>query len=80
MFGDRRFCEKFGQTAYGLLLVTSFSAGMASVLVAVGLLVLYAKQWLEQFAAPERLGQQLSVLSAIVIVCAGIGLTVFSIV
>ena len=68
------------QTAYGLLLVTSFSAGMASVLVAVGLLVLYAKQWLEQFAAPERLGRQLSVVSAIFIVCAGIGLTVFSIV
>ena len=68
------------QTAYGLLLVTSFSAGMASVLVAVGLLVLYAKQWLEQFAAPERLGRQLSVVSAIFIVCAGIGLSVFSIV
>lgn len=68
------------QTAYGLFLVIGFSAGMASVLVAVGLLVLYAKQWLEQFAAPERLGQQLSVVSAIVIVCAGIGLTVFSIV
>jgi ABC-type nickel/cobalt efflux system permease component RcnA len=68
------------QTAYGLFLVSGFSAGMASVLVAVGLLVLYAKQWLDQFAAPERLGQQLSVVSAIVIVCAGIGLTVFAIV
>ena len=68
------------QTAYGLFLVSGFSAGMASVLVAVGLLVLYAKRWLEQFAAPERLGQQLSVVSAIVIVCAGIGLTVLAIV
>jgi nickel/cobalt transporter (NicO) family protein len=68
------------QTAYGLFLVSGFSAGMASVLVAVGLLALYAKQWLDQFAAPERLGQQLSIVSAVVIVCAGIGLTVFSIV
>jgi nickel/cobalt transporter (NicO) family protein len=68
------------QTAYGLLLVSGFSAGMASVLVTVGLLVLYAKQWLDQFATPERLGQQLSIVSAIVIVGTGIGLTVFSIV
>jgi nickel/cobalt transporter (NicO) family protein len=68
------------QTAYGLFLVGGFSAGMASVLVAVGLLALYAKQWLAQFAAPERLGQQISILSAVVIVCAGIGLTVFSMV
>jgi nickel/cobalt exporter len=68
------------QTAYRLFLISSFSAGMASVLVAVGLLVLYAKQWLDQFAAPERLGQQLSIVSAVVIVCAGIGLTVFSMV
>lgn len=68
------------QTAYGLFLVSGFSAGMASVLVAVGLLVLYAKQWLDRFAAPKQLGQQLSVVSAIVIVCAGIGLTVIAIV
>ncbi|OLP19206.1 high frequency lysogenization protein HflD [Leptolyngbya sp. 'hensonii'] len=68
------------QTTYGLFLVSGFSAGMASVLVFVGLLVLYAKQWLDQFAAPEQLGRQLSIVSAIVIMCAGIGLTMFSIV
>ncbi len=68
------------QTAYGLLLVLGFSVGMASVLVAIGLLVLYAKQRLDQFATPIRFGQRLSVLSALVIVCAGIGLTVVSMV
>ena len=68
------------QTAYGLFLVLGFSVGMASVLVVVGLLVLYTKQWLDQFAAPARLGQRLSVVSALVIICAGIGLTVVSII
>jgi ABC-type nickel/cobalt efflux system permease component RcnA len=68
------------QTAYGLCLVLGFSVGMALVLVAVGLLALYAKQWLDQFSTPAQLGQQLSVMSALVIICAGIGLTVVSIV
>ncbi len=68
------------QTTYGLLLVSSFSAGMAAVLVALGLLIVYAKQGLEQWVLPKLPGQQLSIFSAIVITCAGIGLTVFSIV
>jgi nickel/cobalt transporter (NicO) family protein len=67
------------QTAYGLFLVSGFSVGMASVLVVVGLLVLYAKQWVDRFVAPEQLGRQLSIASAIVIIGAGVGLTVFSI-
>jgi nickel/cobalt exporter len=72
------------QTTYGLLLVSGFSAGMASVLVLVGLLVLYAKQWLDQWSAfapfsTAQFGKQLSLLSAVAIICAGFGLTLFSI-
>lgn len=68
------------QTTYGLFLVSAFSVGMASILVTLGLLVVYAKQWLEQWVVLKLPGQQLSIFSAIVIVCAGIGLAVFSIV
>ncbi len=40
---------------------------MASILVTLGLLVVYAKQWLEQWVVPKLPRQQLSIFSAIVI-------------
>ena len=39
-----------GRVALGLTLLTAFSAGLAVVLTAVGLAVLYAKQWLPDSA------------------------------
>jgi ABC-type nickel/cobalt efflux system permease component RcnA len=66
-----------GRVALGLTLLTAFSAGLAVVLTAVGLAVLYAKQWLPDSA---RLGRSkalryLPVASAAFIVCVGIAMT-----
>ena len=63
--------------ALGLTLLTAFSAGLAVVLTAVGLAVLYAKQWLPD---SSRLGRSkamryLPVASAACIVCVGIAMT-----
>jgi ABC-type nickel/cobalt efflux system permease component RcnA len=69
-----------GRVALGLTLLTAFSAGLAVVLTAVGLAVLYAKQWLPDSA---RLGRSkalryLPVASAAFIVCVGIAMTLVS--
>jgi ABC-type nickel/cobalt efflux system permease component RcnA len=66
-----------GRVALGLTLLTAFSAGLAVVLTAIGLAVLYAKQWLPDSA---RLGRSktmryLPVASAAFIVCIGIAMT-----
>ena len=69
-----------GHTAFGLVLLTSFSLGLATVLMGIGLLVIYAKNLL-----PERTRhshhpffQLAPVLSAAVVVCLGLGMTAFS--
>jgi nickel/cobalt exporter len=66
-----------GRITLGLTLLAAFSAGLAVVLTAVGLAVLYAKQWLPDSA---RLGRSrtlryLPVASAAFIVCVGIAMT-----
>ncbi|WP_159789674.1 nickel/cobalt transporter [Sodalinema gerasimenkoae] len=69
-----------GKIFYGLVLVVGFSFGLASVLVGLGLMALYGRQKLEHLPQPERLLKNLSVWSAVVVVCIGIGLTFGSIV
>lgn len=59
---------------YGLLLVIAFSAGLAGVLTAVGLLFVYAGRLLKSTGGFGRLAQVLPVLSALVITCAGIAI------
>lgn len=62
------------RVGYGLLLVVAFSVGLSIVLTAVGLLFLYARRFVERpaFGTSSRLMRGLPVLSAFVIVCAGI--------
>ena len=66
-----------GRTGLGLILLVAFSAGLAVVLTAVGLVVLYAKHWLPdgEKAASHALFRYLPVASAAVIVCLGIAMT-----
>jgi ABC-type nickel/cobalt efflux system permease component RcnA len=66
-----------GRVALGLTLLTAFSAGLAVVLTAVGLAVLYAKQWLPDSATLGRSKamRYLPVASAAFIVCIGIAMT-----
>ncbi|NJL91228.1 MAG: high frequency lysogenization protein HflD [Coleofasciculaceae cyanobacterium SM2_1_6] len=61
--------------AYGLFLVSGFSLGLSCVLVILGLLAVFARQWLEKFPQTEGILQRLSLFSAVVVVIIGIGLT-----
>jgi nickel/cobalt transporter (NicO) family protein len=66
-----------GHVGLGLLLLISFSLGLAGVLMAIGMMVIYAKQWLPD---PVKTSQHpmfrlIPVLSAFVIVCVGLLMT-----
>lgn len=69
-----------GHVGLGLLLLVSFSLGLAGVLMAIGMLVIYAKQWLPD---PVKTSQHpafrlIPVLSAVVIVFVGLVMTAVS--
>jgi ABC-type nickel/cobalt efflux system permease component RcnA len=66
-----------GHVGLGLLLLVAFSLGLAGVLMAIGMFVIYAKQWLPD---PVKTSQHpafrlIPVLSAFVIVCIGFVMT-----
>jgi len=69
-----------GRVGLGLTLLVAFSAGLAVVLTAVGLAVLYAKHWLPDSGTLGRNKalRYLPVASAAFIVCIGIAMTWFS--
>lgn len=67
------------QISYGLFLVGGFSLGLASVLVILGVVAIYARQWLERLPQTDQVLQKLSILSAIVIMIIGFGITVVSV-
>jgi len=66
-----------GRVALGLTLLVAFSAGLAVVLMAIGLIVLYAKHLLPDSAraAQSPILRYLPVASAAVITCAGLLMT-----
>src|ERR1700722_12983180 len=66
-----------GHVGLGLLLLVSFSLGLAGVLMAIGMLVIYAKQWLPDPVKTSQhpLFRLIPVLSAFVIVCIGLVMT-----
>jgi ABC-type nickel/cobalt efflux system permease component RcnA len=66
-----------GRVALGLTLLVAFSAGLAIVLMSIGLVVLYAKHLLpdRQKTASNPWFRYLPVASAGVITCAGILMT-----
>ncbi len=61
---------------YGMVLITAFSIGLASVLIAIGLLVVSTRHWFERFPAGERVLRRLPVVSAAAITLIGIMLVV----
>jgi ABC-type nickel/cobalt efflux system permease component RcnA len=67
----------FGHVGAGLILLVAFSLGLAGVLMAIGMAVLYAKSWLPEPAKTSRhpAFRLIPVLSAAVIVCLGILMT-----
>lgn len=66
-----------GRTGFGLLLLVSFSLGLALVLMATGLVVLYAKRFLpkQKDSKPNPLFKIMPVVSAAVIFLIGVVLT-----
>jgi ABC-type nickel/cobalt efflux system permease component RcnA len=69
-----------GHIGLGLLLLVAFSLGLAGVLMAIGMLVIYAKQWLPDPAqtAKHPLFRLVPIFSAFVIVCVGLIMTAVS--
>lgn len=67
----------FGHVGVGLILLIAFSIGLAGVLMAIGMAVLYAKSWLPDPAKTSRhpAFRLVPVLSAAVIVCIGLLMT-----
>ena len=64
------------QVAFGLLLIVAFSIGLASVLVGIGLLLVYARRFLQrQSLGGSRVARLLPVASALVIMVLGVTIT-----
>lgn len=59
------------QTVYGLILVCAFSVGLAIVLVTIGLVIIYAHQWLKRFSWVQPLQQYTPIISAITVIVVG---------
>lgn len=66
-----------GHVGLGLVLLVAFSFGLAGVLMAIGMLVLYAKHFLPDPAktSRHRAFRLIPVLSALVILCLGLLMT-----
>ncbi|HXI41667.1 MAG TPA: hypothetical protein VNH83_16915 [Bryobacteraceae bacterium] len=66
-----------GRIALGMVLLVSFSAGLAVVLMAIGIAVLYAKHWLpdSEKAARHPAFRLIPIFSAAIIVCLGLLMT-----
>jgi nickel/cobalt transporter (NicO) family protein len=61
----------FHQIAYGLLLVSTFSLGLAIALIAIGLTVIYTHQWFKLVPSFQPLQQYIPIVSAIAVIVAG---------
>ena len=66
-----------GRPLYGIVLTIAFGVGMAVVLVGVGLAFVYARRFVERVpaVAPLRLGQRLPLVTAVIVLLAGLLIT-----
>jgi nickel/cobalt transporter (NicO) family protein len=66
-----------GHVAFGLLLLVSFSAGLASILIAIGVLVLYARNLLprEKPGQSVTLFRWISIASPAIVIIVGVVMT-----
>lgn len=60
-----------GRIGFGMILVVAFSAGLALVLTAIGLLCVYARQLFARFSFEPRLPRLLPIASALAVTLAG---------
>ncbi len=59
---------------FGMVLVTAFSVGLAAVLTAIGLLLVYARRLFERASLAPRVPRLLPALSALVVALAGVAI------
>jgi nickel/cobalt transporter (NicO) family protein len=59
---------------FGMVLVVAFSTGLAIVLTAIGLAMIYARKLFEQFSFEARVPRLLPIVSASIITLAGLGI------
>lgn len=64
-----------GRTGFGLMLVLAFSLGLAGVLTALGLLLVYAKRIFQIFPTQLRFVKILPMVSALCVALIGLGIT-----
>ena len=66
-----------GHAALGLMLLVGFSLGLALVLMAIGLLVIYARQLFpsREGAAHHPFFRLVPIFSSVVVICLGLGMT-----
>jgi ABC-type nickel/cobalt efflux system permease component RcnA len=64
-----------GRVGFGMLLIVAFSLGLAAVLTAIGLLLVYARGFFERMPTNGLLLRALPVASAAIVVLAGLGVT-----
>lgn len=69
-----------GRTAFGLMLIAAFSAGLATVLIVIGVLMVTAKHLLDRFSYSGRVIQILPVFSGALITFIGFWLTGYALV
>jgi ABC-type nickel/cobalt efflux system permease component RcnA len=69
---------RVGRVGEGLLLLVAFSAGLAVVLTVIGLLMVYARRYMDRLPFNGRFLQPLGVLSALLVAALGIILAVSS--
>ncbi len=62
----------------GLILIVAFSMGLALVLMGIGLLMVYARQFMDRFSGEGAMIQRLPILSSIVITILGLGIAIQS--
>jgi nickel/cobalt transporter (NicO) family protein len=65
-----------GRVGFGMLLIVAFSAGLAAVLTALGMLLVYARGWFERLPTSGLLMRALPVASAVLVTLAGCVITV----
>ncbi len=65
-----------GRTAFGLALILAFSVGLATVLTAIGLALVYARRMFDRLPIDGRFARFAPVASAAIISLAGLALVV----
>ena len=68
------------RVGFGLVLILAFSIGLALVVMAIGLMMVYARRFMERFNDQERLMRSLPLISSVVISILGFAIAVQSLV